>query len=103
MSYHPFREMCEFCDGIGTVAAPDSVIKHTCMHCLGKGYHESGSFEAFHRGAHCEEHPEGSVSCHDCAMNCGWYWWPCSPGCLPEGEPTGPFETEEEALADARD
>lgn len=33
----------------------------------------------------------------------GWYWWACSPGCLPDGEPYGPFDTEEEALADARD
>lgn len=33
----------------------------------------------------------------------GWYWWSCLPGCLPAGEPNGPFETEEEALADARE
>jgi hypothetical protein len=33
----------------------------------------------------------------------GWYWWPCFPGCLPDGDPVGPFETEEEAIEDARD
>jgi len=33
----------------------------------------------------------------------GWYWWPCFPGCLPDGEPIGPFETEADALADAQD
>jgi hypothetical protein len=33
----------------------------------------------------------------------GWYWWACSPGCLPDGEANGPFETEEQAIADARD
>jgi hypothetical protein len=32
----------------------------------------------------------------------GWYWWPCFPGCMPEAEPFGPFETEAEAVADAR-
>lgn len=32
----------------------------------------------------------------------GFYWWVCLPGCLPDSEPTGPFETEAEALADAR-
>lgn len=31
----------------------------------------------------------------------GWYWWICCPGCLPDSEATGPFETEDEALADA--
>jgi len=33
----------------------------------------------------------------------GWYWWACFPGCLPDGPPAGPFETEAEALADAQD
>jgi hypothetical protein len=33
----------------------------------------------------------------------GWYWWSCFPGCLPDGEPMGPFESEAEALEDARD
>lgn len=33
----------------------------------------------------------------------GWYWWSCSPGCLPDSEPSGPFETEALALRDARD
>jgi hypothetical protein len=30
----------------------------------------------------------------------GWYWWVCFPGCLPDSEPQGPFDTEKEALAD---
>jgi hypothetical protein len=33
----------------------------------------------------------------------GWYWWSCFPGCLPDSEPMGPFETEAAALADARE
>lgn len=32
----------------------------------------------------------------------GWYWWSCFPGCLPDSDPIGPFNSEEEALADAR-
>lgn len=32
-----------------------------------------------------------------------WYWWACFPGCLPDSEPSGPFDTEAEALADARE
>ena len=41
----------------------------------------------------------------DDAMNSapGWYWWSCFPGCLPDSEPIGPFETEAAALADAQD
>jgi hypothetical protein len=30
----------------------------------------------------------------------GIYWWPCQPGCLPDGEALGPFGTREEAEED---
>ena len=33
----------------------------------------------------------------------GWYWWTCFPGCLPDGDPNGPFDSEALAMADARD
>ena len=33
----------------------------------------------------------------------GWYWWACLPGCLPDSDPSGPFDTKAEAMADARD
>jgi hypothetical protein len=33
----------------------------------------------------------------------GWYWWACFPGCLPDGDPVGPFATKAEAVADAQD
>ena len=31
----------------------------------------------------------------------GWYWFACFPGCMPDGDPSGPFETEALAMADA--
>ncbi len=33
----------------------------------------------------------------------GFYWWTCFPGCLPDSDPHGPFASEDEALADARE
>ena len=33
----------------------------------------------------------------------GWYWQACFQGCLLDGEPCGPFGSEAEALADARE
>jgi hypothetical protein len=33
----------------------------------------------------------------------GWYWWHCRPGCLPDGEPSGPFQTEAAAIEDAQE
>lgn len=37
------------------------------------------------------------------ADHAGWYWQACFPGCLPDSDPVGPFDTEAEALADARE
>ena len=59
-----------------------------------------GSFEVFHWSeAQAKEYPG---ECFDGEpLGAGWYWWACFPGCLPDGDPTGPFATEEEAIADA--
>ena len=53
----------------------------------------------------CERTPEsvGYVSNPDGSRKQAWFWWPCLPGCLPDGAPNGPFRTEADALADARD
>lgn len=51
----------------------------------------------------CEEpHCSGDDGDEECRGD-GWYWWTCFPGCLPDSEPNGPFETEAEAVADAQD
>ena len=33
----------------------------------------------------------------------GWYWWSCFPGCLPDSDPIGPFDTEAAAREHAQD
>lgn len=33
----------------------------------------------------------------------GWHWWSCSPGCLPDSDAFGPFDSERAALMDALD
>lgn len=37
------------------------------------------------------------------SMPAGWYWWTCFPGCLPEGDPHGPFKSRVAAAADAEE
>jgi hypothetical protein len=32
----------------------------------------------------------------------GWFWWTCLPGCMPDSDPFGPFDTYAEAKADAQ-
>ena len=49
-----------------------------------------GSFEVFYG------YPE-----HDMGKASGWYWQSCFPGCLPDSDAIGPFQTEAEAIADA--
>ena len=66
----------------------------------GTGY---GSLEAFHVSS------ELAVFLKDVAafngdgetVEPGWYWWPCFPGCIADGDAVGPFETEREAVEDA--
>jgi hypothetical protein len=33
----------------------------------------------------------------------GWYYWFCFPGCLPDSDAFGPFESAAAAQADAKD
>jgi hypothetical protein len=33
----------------------------------------------------------------------GWYYWYCLPGCLPDSDPIGPFESWEEAKRAAQE
>jgi hypothetical protein len=65
-----------------------------------EGYHsfhseetheEYGSFEIF--WSHGMDEESG--------LPAGWYWWACFPGCLPDGEPNGPFASSGQALRDA--
>lgn len=57
-----------------------------------------------------DEDAAGMVACldDDCPVErlrptfIGWFYWSCFPGCLPNSDPIGPFDTEDEALADAR-
>ena len=37
------------------------------------------------------------------AILVGWYWQACFPGCLPDSDPMGPFDTEADAVADAQE
>lgn len=53
-----------------------------------------GSFEVFYS--------EGETLDDGEELGAGWYWWACLPGCLPDGEPCGPFKTAAEAIADAQ-
>lgn len=33
----------------------------------------------------------------------GWYYWYCLPGCLPDGDPIGPFDSEQAAIDAAQE
>ena len=61
-----------------------------------------GSFEVFELDEQdAREWTEGREDEYE--YEPGWYWWSCSPGCLPDGEASGPFMTIEAAQDDAND
>lgn len=58
-----------------------------------------GSFEVFWDDADVSEHG-GDARNYDGdgkPVSPGWYWWSCSPGCVPDGEATGPFASSRQA------
>lgn len=61
---------------------------------------EYGSFESFRVNATSDTYTDNDGDQHQ--LEPGWYWWACFPGCLPDGEPSGPFATEQEAIDDAQ-
>ncbi len=69
--------------------------------------HSLPDIEVFHSSEHLPDHqPTCSrkyrFSCDCPSRAAGFYWWPCFPGCLPDGDPAGPFATSALALVDAR-
>ena len=87
---------------IGTVR-----VEEARVHDAKAGYHQfhsgrrdhepHGSFEVFFLDRTIAAQDEGED------FSPGWYWWPCFPGCLPDGDPSGPFDTEQAAIIDAQD
>lgn len=84
---------------IGTMRPEEARI-----HDTHEGYHQFhaaetqepfGSFEVFWSDG-APEDIDG-----ECAEPAGWYWHACSPGCLPDGDPSGPFATSRDAREDA--
>jgi hypothetical protein len=57
-----------------------------------------GSFETFYM----DRKAAAEWSTDSTENYAGFYWWPCFPGCIPDGEPSGPFETESAAIEDAQ-
>ena len=47
--------------------------------------------------------PDGGLTEEELPAMVGWYWQACFPGCLPDGDASGPFENEQEAIKDATD
>lgn len=65
---------------------------HPFMDSETKEYY--GSFEVF-------EITDPKPTDREDLLDEGFYWWSCFPGCLPDGEANGPFNTAMEAYLDA--
>jgi hypothetical protein len=89
---------------IGTVRIEEAITKDSRA-----GFHEfygeSGSFEVFWDDADTGPYSDEprNFNIHGDPVTPGWYWWPCFPGCLPEGDPVGPFTSSIAAYYDAMD
>jgi len=85
-------------------ALPDiEVWRAQVMHCVDCGAEapDPGDDSA-RKSVLCPDEGCLGVLAAEVPRKWGWWWWYCLPGCLPDGPPVGPFELEEQALADAR-
>ncbi len=62
--------------------------------------HALPDIECFYNDEHRPDHIRGEEGER---MPSGYYYWYCFPGCLPDSEAYGPFDTEELAIKDAQD
>ncbi len=53
--------------------------------------------------ADCQPGTAFLIGANSSTLSPGFYWWSCLPGCLPDSDPFGPFDTEQEAIDDARE
>lgn len=93
---------------IGTLRPEDARVfnseegYHSFHNEEGESY---GAFEVFwHHGGHMVDPDEDDDMPLDDwreAEKAGWYWHACFPGCIPDGDPSGPFASSREARADA--
>ena len=85
-------------------ALPDIEIFHMTAEDFLVAEKDTWGFEAKENAM--ADHPAESneMARDDSANNLsGFYYWFCFPGCMPDGEPIGPFENEAQALNDARE
>lgn len=89
---------------IGTVRAEearvfDSEAGYHRFHTMeGDAY---GSFEVFWHDANSDDTgPDDDDGDFD-PLPSGWYWHACFPGCMPDGDPVGPFASSRAAMYDA--
>lgn len=48
----------------------------------------------------CQRGRKGYTAKDSTMTGIGWFYWYCFPGCLPDSDPFGPFDTEEDARLD---
>ena len=77
---------------------------------LGISPKKAGRYAGYHRFIDDEGYGYGSFEVFwvdqweesDTNSEPGWYWWPCFPGCLPDTDAVGPFDTAKQAFDNAR-
>ena len=65
---------------------------------------EYGSFEVLYADRDTVREWNEHNDDPDVRYLCGWYWWACFPGCLPDSDsPNGPYNTSRQAYRNARE
>jgi hypothetical protein len=64
--------------------------------------HALTNVEIFYISRSSIDHMEAGTEDEGSFCGPGWYWWASFPGCIPDSDSYGPFDTEADALTDAQ-
>src|ERR1019366_3347501 len=73
-------------------------VQADCPHCTTTNVGDGFTFYC----DSCSKGRKGYTADSD-QITKGWYWQACFPGCLPDGDPNGPYETEQAAVDAAQE
>jgi len=84
------------CANCGEVHDYVSLTPDGCLYECGRRY-----IEVFHHDGVRYSDDDCWVDDDGNPLPAGWYYWTCFSGCIPEGDPIGPFDTANLAAIDA--
>ena len=100
---HAWKDRAAECDTCGCEFFCAEKNDSVCSDCAAAAdpWTIPSGIEVFYRTKK-ENRADGWTDSDGEPLGAGWFWWSCFPGCLPDSDPFGPFDSELEAIEDSK-